>query len=529
MIKYILLIALFFWGLHSKANDKKPRKKDLVPIENLMLVDDYKGAAEQIKELQLKYPHTPYLQLLNGICLLNIDGRVKESIKPLLSAKEYYGLYSSRDDNALKANFHLAQAYHLSYQFNEALAVLLPLKEAVPEKRYNIQEQIQQYINYCNNAIELEKEPVDFRITNLGQAINTEYDEHSPVISGDESALLYTSNRKGLSKKIKDEVLYPEDIYFSQWREANWLPAVNAGIEINTNQYDATCSLSSDGKTLIIYRNEGAGSLYISHLEDEKWTSPKKLPNPINTAYGESHASLSLDGNTIVFTSSRPGGLGEKDIYMCHKLPDGSWGKVMLLDNNINTPQNEESPFLSYDGQTLYFASEGHNSMGGFDIFRSEKDENGNWGKAINIGYPINTVGDDLFYIPTLDCQRVYFASERPGGYGRSDIYIIEFPETDERSLAVVSGFLFTEDGLPSSSSTINISNALTGEEAGTYRPQANSGKYTMILPTGVNYLMTITTPEMISISKEINIPYRANYKSRASATYLEPMVLKHD
>jgi tetratricopeptide (TPR) repeat protein len=527
MIKYLLIITMCFGALQTEALDKKPPRKDLVPIENLMLVDNYEKAAKQIKLLQQKFPDNAYLHLLNGICLLNIDGRIKDAIPQLNAAKHHYGLYSSRDDNALKANFHLAQAYHLSNRYDEALGILHPLMEAVPEKRYNIREQIQQLINYCNNAIILEMQPVKFRITNLGQAVNSEYDEHSPIISGDENLLMFTSNRKGLSEKIKDNVLFPEDIYSTQWRDASWLPSVNAGININTNDYDATCSLSSDGQTLILYRNEGAGSLFISQLENDMWATPQKLPKPINTAYEESHASLSLDGNSIVFTSSRPGGYGQKDIYMCHKLPDGSWGKEILLDTTINTTLNEESPFLSFDGQTLYFASEGHTSMGGYDIFKSEINEAGNWGQAVNIGHPINTVGDDLFYIPTLDRQRVYFASERPGGYGRSDIYIIEFPETDERSFAVVSGYLFTQDGTPSSQSSITISNTLTGEEAGTYKPQANTGKYTMILPTGINYLMTIETPGMISISREINIPYRANYKSRASATYLDPIVLK--
>ncbi|MBR8535966.1 PD40 domain-containing protein [Carboxylicivirga sediminis] len=527
MIKNFLIIILCAIVVPAIASDKKPRKKDLVPIENLMQVDNYEKAAAQIKQLQKKHPDNPYLYLINGICLLNIDGRIKEAIHPLQLAKAHYGIYSNKNDNALKANYHLGQAYHLTYKFKEALALFEILQDSVPVNRSNIHAQLKQQINFCKNAIELEKQPVEFRITNLGQAINTEYDEHSPIISGDENLLMFTSNRKGLSKKIKDEALFPEDIYSTKWRDGQWLPSVNAGISINTNKYDATCSLSSDGQSLIIYRNEGNGNLYISQQSNNKWSEPQKLPKPINSAYEESHASLSLDGNSIVFTSTRPGGLGGKDIYISHKLPTGDWGKASLLSSAVNTPLNEESPFLSYDGQTLFFASEGHTSMGGYDIFKSEKDSSGNWGKAVNIGYPINTPGDDLFYIPTLDGQRVYFASERNEGYGRSDIYIIEFPETDERSLAVVSGYLFTENGQPSSESVITVTKALSDEEQGIFRPQTNTGKYTMILPTGIEYIMTIETPGMITISKELKLPYRTNYKTRTGATYLEPMVLK--
>ncbi|WP_289053046.1 hypothetical protein [Carboxylicivirga marina] len=529
MIRNLLILLFCCFFIIAEASRKKPRKKDFVPIENLMQADDYLKASDLIDKLQKKYPESSYLYLLEGICLLNIDGKTKEAIQPLLLAQEHYGLYSKKNNNAIEANYYLGLAYHLNYQFEDALDLFTQLQDTIPAKRESIHKQLKQQIDYCENAISLKQHPVDFRITNLGQAINSEYDEHSPIISGDENLLMFTSNKQGHSKQGKSTILYPEDIYSSKWRDGAWLPATNVGNSINTSGYDATCSLSSDGKTMILYRNNGNGDLYISKLSNDKWGKPVKLPKPINSPHEESHACLSIDGNSIVFTSDRPGCVGNKDIYMAHKLPNGDWGKVTLLNEKVNTPFNEESPFLSHDGQTIFFASEGHNSMGGFDIFMSEKDINGQWQEAINIGYPINTPGDDLFYIPTFDGQRVYFASERSGGYGRSDIYIIEFPESDERSLAVVSGFLFTESGLPSDSSTISIMNKVSGELVGAYKPQTHSGKYTMILSTGVQYIMTIETPGKVSISKEVIIPYRANYKSKTRASYLDPMVIKNE
>lgn len=526
MIKNLVTITLLICLLSFNTSAQKPRKKDVISIENTIKADDYKQANTLIVKLQKKHPNDPYLNLLKGICMLNLDN-TKEAILPLQMASNYYGLYSAKNDYGIEANFHLGQAYHLNYQFDSALKLFTQLSDTIPQKRTNLHKAINQEIAYCKNAIKLKQNPVDFRITNLGQAINTEFDEHSPVVSGDENLLMFTSNKQGIGKANSEQVLYPEDIYSTIWREGKWLPSTNMGADINTNGYDATCSLSSDGQTLIIYRNTNKGDLYISHIDNDQWSSPQKLPKPINTAFEESHASLSLDGNTIVFTSDRPGGMGDKDIYMVHKLPDGSWGKISHLDSTINTALNEESPFLSYDGNTLFFASEGHSSMGGYDIFKSEKDEHGNWQKAVNIGYPINTPGDDLFYIPTLDGQRVYFASERAGGYGRADIYIIEFPIDDERSLAVVSGYLFTEDGNPSAKSVISIVSKESNKLIGTYKPQAMTGKYTMILPTGPDYIMTIDTPGMISLSKEIEIPYRANYKTRNTATYIDPIVIK--
>ncbi|WP_439184079.1 hypothetical protein [Carboxylicivirga taeanensis] len=526
MTRYLIITLTFFCFSATESTAQKPRKKDLIPIENLIMAENYPQAIREIQQLQINYPNHAYLQLIEGICLLNTDGRIQDAIPPLLNASKQLGLYSSKNDHAIRANYHLGQAYHLSSQFNKALQRFEQLQKAVPPNRTDIHEQLRQQISYCKNAIELSKHPVHFRITNLGKSINSRYDEHSPVVSGDESLLLFTSNRKRGDQKGTDTAFSPENIYARQWADSQWdfTPGTS---QLNTNQYDATCSLSADGQSLIIYRNEGNGDLFLSELNKDQWSSPQKLTKPINSSYEESHASLSLDGNSIVFTSNRPGGYGGMDIYLCQKLPDGSWGPAKRLSDAINTPLNEESPFLSYDGQLLYFASEGHTSMGGYDIFKCEKDSNGNWGQAINIGYPINTPGDDLFYFPTTDGQRVYFASERNEGFGRTDLYIIEFPEDDERSLAVVAGYLFTEEGKPASSAVITINKKENGQLMGTYRPQSDTGKYTLILPTGVSYQMTIDTPDAIRLTKDIEIPYQANYTSRTKAIFLHPMLVK--
>ena len=527
MIKILLATLLWIGAYQLCEAQNKPAKKDIVPIQNMMNLDRYKEAADNLTPLIKKHPDYALLDLMYGICLLNMHKRTNDAIIPLEKAKSKYGIYSKRDDYALETNYHLAQAYHLTHQFDKALKVLEELSNAVPLKRESVHAQINQLSANCRHALHFKKNPVDYRITNLGQAINSEYNEHSPVISGDEGLLMFTSNRYRTQQKNSAERLIPEDIYLSKWREGSWVPALSADPTINSDGYDATCSLSPDGKTLIQYRSHAKGDLYMSNFENQKWTKPQKLPKPINSPYEESHGSLSLDGNTIIFTSDRPDGIGGKDIYISKKLPDGKWGKVILLGEEVNTAFNEESPFLSYDGKTLYFASEGHTSMGGFDIFKSERDSSNNWTKAQNIGYPINTPGDDLFYIPTFDKQRVYFASERPGGYGQSDIYIIEYPVSDDRSLAVVSGFLFTQDGQPSGSSRITVTNLSTGEEEGIYRPQTNSGKYIMILPTGIDYQMTVETAGKTSITQTFKIASRSDYKTQATATFLDPLVIK--
>ncbi len=528
--KIIRVFCLLFCVNAVIVAQPKLKKKELNAITDAINLEKFDEAAQKIKPLLSNYPNEPILNLQMGLCLLNDDYKTKEAIPYLEKAKEFYPLDRKRNHRAIEARYYLAQAYHLNYRFEEALTELSALKDNIPAKQKVLLKEIERETAYNQNAIELKSHPVDFRISNLGQAVNSENDEHSPVISADETILMFTSNRQGTGSLKTYDDLYYEDIHQSIWREGKWLPAMNLGQKINTDGNDATCSLSANGQTLILYRNDGiSGDLYYSTLNDKGWSEPVKFPKPINTDYNETHGSFSYDENTLLFSSDRPGGFGGKDLYMTQKLPDGSWGKVMNLGPTINTAEDEESPFLSHDEKTLYFASMGHKSMGGFDIFSSKKlnDQEQKWNEPKNIGYPINTPGDDLFYSPTLDGQRVYFASERPGGYGKSDIWLIEFPESDERSLAVVAGFIFTQEGIPSYESQITVNKKETGEQIGVYRPHPETGKYVMILSTGVKYVMTIRTFGKATIEKEFSVSARQDFTTQGKASYLDPIVVE--
>ncbi|MCU4175733.1 hypothetical protein [Carboxylicivirga sp. N1Y90] len=528
----VFIFALVLSSQLVQAQKNKPGRKELLSISNNIQLDNYSEAAQQLKDLLLQFPDDPYLSMQYGLCLLNIDYKTDDAIPHLEIAKNYYSLDDRKNDKAIETRFYLAQAYHLNYRFEEALEELMRLKDMIPAKQKSLLKQIEQEIAYNENAIELKKNAVDFRISNLGQAINSEYDEHSPVISADESTIVFTSNRQGTGSYTSGDGLFYEDIHQAIWREGKWIPAMNIGAKINTDGNDATCSLSADGRTLIIYRNDGlSGNLYFSNYTKDGWSTPEKFPKPINTDHAETHGSLSYDGNTLVFASDRPKGFGGSDIYISRKLPNGQWGKVMNAGPTINTVENEESPFLSHDERTLFFASMGHKSMGGYDIFKSKilNEEDKKWSEPQNIGYPINTPADDLFYSPTSDGQRVYFASERAGGFGRSDIYLIEFPETDERTLSVVAGFIFTEEGLPSHESRITLSKADTGEEIGYYRPHPENGKYVLIVPTGVEYKMTIETFNKVTLTKSFKVSGRLDYSSQGNATYLDPIIVENN
>ncbi len=529
--KYLIVFLLMFSGFLSAQ--QKAKKRSVRPILKQIDKEDYESAAPKLEDLLIKFPDDPILHLQLGICYINIDYKEDDAIRHLEKAVQSYPLEKKKNTKAIEARFYLGQAQHLTYQFDEALSTFKKLRAEVDTLKTKDKEllaKIDREIRYNKNAIKYKANPIDFRITNLGSAINGEYDEHSPVVSADESVLLYTSNRPGTGNVKSPDGLFSEDIYTSEWREGKWLPGLNLGKKVNTAVNDASVSVTPDGRTLLAYRNDGvSGDLYVSVAGEEGWSKLKKLPKPINTTYDETHGVLTDDGNTIYFTSDRPGGLGGKDIYVSRKLPTGEWGKPQNLGDKINTPEDEDSPFIHSDGKTLYFASEGHTSMGGFDIFHSTLNDSNKWSEPVNVGYPINTPNDDLFYIPTADGQRVYYASKRKGGFGRSDIYIIEFPESDPRSLAVISGFIFTPDGSPAVNATIKLEKYGTGEIAGIYRPNSLSGKYIIIVPTEIEYTMDVSLKGYKSVVQKVYIPSRGEFGSRKKVLFMDPIVLEQE
>jgi len=212
-------------------------------------------------------------------------------------------------------------------------------------------------------------------------------------------------------------------------------------LNLNSDDHDATISVSPDGNTLFIYQDSlGDGQVKYSMLIGETWSAPVKLGSDINSEYWETHCTISSNGNELYFVSDRLNGQGKRDIYRCYKNADGTWGKSQNMGAIINTAYDEDAPFLSPDGKFLYFASKGHATMGGFDLFVSEKDKDGNWGAPENMGYPLNTVDDDIFYQPMADGKRAYYSSRRDGGQGDLDIYEVEMPTVKGEQLASLKG-----------------------------------------------------------------------------------------
>lgn len=356
-------------------------------------------------------------------------------------------------------HFFLAQAYHYNNKIPEAVAQLDMLKYKLESKKG---QDIQVFENtnvsvlellalaeelrkQCNYVTKFFKEPVEAKITNLGKAINTSHGEYAPVISADEKVLVFTSRRKG---NIGDQLdfednLHYEDIYISYKKKGKWTKAKNMGKSINTKRHEATVGLSADGKIIYLYIDNNGGDLYYSSFSEEKgdWSSPKPM-NMINSQYREPSMTISPDGKTIYFSSDRPGGYGELDLYVVHQQDDGSWTEPKNLGDGINTSKNEDSPFLHYDAKTLYFSSEGHVNMGGYDIFFTEQITENNWTVPQNLGHPINSTQDDIHFAITADYQHGYYASARTDGLenlGEKDIYIISMPQYKTTDLEAIN------------------------------------------------------------------------------------------
>ncbi|MBN2681598.1 MAG: PD40 domain-containing protein [Bacteroidales bacterium] len=532
-MKNRLLLVLFVLVIGYNNSYSQSTDEELFYMaENLVDKENYDGALEIFKKLLRKDPMNANLNFKVGYCYLQSVLQKDQAIGYLEvainSTSDEYNPDDFNEKNApTEAYLFLGKAYHVNYRFDEAIGIYNELKAKLANDGSEFHSEINRAIEICEHGKELVKYPVNMIVTNLGNGINSELDEHSPVFSADESVLIYTSKRGMNPEDPKtDDGQYFEDIYISYKDGDIWKSPSPIGKNINTSGHEASIGLSVDGQQLFIYKDDkNDGNIYLSTLEGEDWTKPTKLPFPINTKSKETHASLSADGRSLYFTSDRKGGLGGLDIYVIRKLPNGSWGDAMNLGPTINTPYDEEGPFIHPDGVTLFFSSIGHNSMGGFDIFFSS-NEDGSWSKPSNIGYPINTTEDDVFYTPTPDGKRAYYASHQTGGIGKNDIYLISIPGSQVKPLTVMTGNVLLADGRDPEGITITVTDLETQELVGIYTPNSKTGKFLFILSPGKKYNVFVEADEHLFHTENLVVPDNTSYQEIKRAIKLQPIVL---
>lgn len=293
-------------------------------------------------------------------------------------------------------------------------------------------ELLKESLLFAANAV---KNPVEFNPNNLGTDVNSPFAEYFPSVSADNTYLVFTRNI--LEQLVQEDGTVTnklnEDFFITEFIDGQWTAAQNMGKPVNTKLNEGAQNISPDGKSLyytLCNSPEGFGScdIYYSFKIGDQWTYPENAGRNINSGNWDSQPSVSADGNQLYFTSNRPGGLGGADIYISTLDAEGYWQKPENAGPVINTAEDDKSPFIHPDGRTLYFSSAGHPGMGGSDLFITRKDAEGNWQKPENLGYPINTSGDETTLSLSADGNNAYFASNREEGLGELDLYSFIMP-----------------------------------------------------------------------------------------------------
>ncbi|MBL4755278.1 MAG: PD40 domain-containing protein [Flavobacteriales bacterium] len=321
--------------------------------------------------------------------------------------------------------FDLGLAYHYALKFKEAIAAYNQYKESDGTKR---QDLVDRKIEMCKNGKWFVRNKVPIIFEHLGPEINTKYPDYYPFVAKDESFIVFTSRRAGV---LEFDGFYQSDIYLSTYGQTGYLKSGRGNANINSEFDDQAVGLSDNADRLFVYVDniKEVGDIYVAKKDGKRIGKIAKLGSNVNGPKLETSCSVSADGNTLFFTSGRDGGEGGLDIYMSRRLPDGAWGLPQNLGSQINSKYNEDFPTLSADGQTLYFCSEGHNSMGGYDIFTSEWEaESNSWSMPENMGYPINDAMDNRTISFLEDGKTAYISALRPEGLGDLDIYRVRFP-----------------------------------------------------------------------------------------------------
>lgn len=494
----------------AQTNDDKALALD---AELKLKAENYEEALEDYLSLISTDSKNEIYNYNVGVCYLNSNINKAKAVP-------YLEIVTRKEKHNPNADFLLGRAYQYANRFEEAIASFNKFRESGKGSEENLKT-VDQEIQYCLNAKELIKFPVDVSFQSLGKNINSEFSDYYPFVTENESYIVFNSKRpvkKGAAKSENGQYLnsiFVSKVVFGAYMEASVIgEPISAG-----NSGEEIIGMSGKGDVLLIYKpdNKGAGKIYSTTMgSDGYFSKPELLPSPINDKGDEIAACISADGNTIYFASDREGGFGGTDIYVCRKLPNGKWSDAKNLGVGVNTPQNEDFPNISPDGQTLYFSSKGHASMGGYDIFRATWDETKKrFVNPRNMGYPINTSYDDMNFRISKSGKYGYLASVRGVGMGDNDIYRIVLNEADV-DYTVIIGQLTSKDksSINYRDVFITVNDIVTNEAVGNYMPNPANGRFIIIVPPG-KYNINIEAPGFKNSSVPIEVYDKSSYQSQ--------------
>jgi len=451
----------------------------------------------------------PMVHYKTGVCYeksVEIDQQIK--------AIPYFE-YALKNTNTLPASvyYDLGNLYLKDENLEKAIDSFTKFRDRSNKSDKKAMALAEQALDKCSNAVVFMSVPRNTKVTRMNSIVNTRYTEYNPVVSADEGVLAFTALRPNTGKTRSGDK-FIEEIYISYNQSGSWTEPVVVPVASDFNV--GTAGISPDGQRMMIFMGgiNDPGSIFMIDRAGESWSKPSLLANTINTPkYLESTASITPDGKVLYFASDRLGGQGGLDIYKIERKDDGSWTSPANLGAAVNTPDNEDAPFIHPDQRTLFFTSDGHNSMGGRDIFKTMQID-GHWTRPENMGYPVNTTANDNYFTLIADGTRGYFSSDRKGGQGGQDIYYIDMPEESRNiPLTMLKGrILNAETGEPMKTKIYVIDNETDKKLAFVYDPDPETGDYLVILPPSKNYDIIVESEGFLPYTLNIHIPNQSYF-----------------
>lgn len=475
--------------------------------------EKYEDAVISFRKLVEKYPRNEYYKFMLGNSYFKQGTNYASAIFYL---RKY--LKGSDTEHILETQFLLGNSLLRSNQVDESIDAFKEISDQSsidPESGLSAKR----LLEMANNAKKAMNDPTQLGVMNLTGSFNSEENDINPVVNANNSTVYLSSTR--VDKDIQVVGKKDLDIFSVTLNQKNekWGAAKNVGFPFNSDVDDIIAGMSLAEDEIYFFRK---GKLYLTKLLAGYWAEPQVLNEYINNKIVVSNVSLSYDNQTLYFSSNRPGGLGGADIYKSPRMEDGTWGKPLNLGPVVNSQYDEISPFILSDNLTLYFCSKGHTSIGGFDVFRVIlRGENARIPN--NMGFPINSTSDDYNISSTSDGKIGYFTSNRVGGNGGHDIYKMQLP-LENIPLTLVKGSIKTKDGGELMKVRIKIIDKDTKDDVKyVYNPNVTSGRYLMIFPPGKNYKMLVEAENYQPYEFNLMIPDQTYFYQLSQTITLEP------
>ncbi len=365
--------------------------------------------------------------------------------------------------------------------------------------------------------------PVPFDPENLGPKVNSKHDEYWPSLSADEQTLVFTRRIPIDNPNPGSYSSHQEDFFITFKKDSAWTKAENMGPPINTPDNEGAQALSVDGKSMFFTAcnrpgDYGRCDIYYAAKKGNRWGKPYNIGAPVNTKYSEKQPGIAPDGKTLYFASDRNGTKGKLDIWMTQKQPNSGWSEPQNLGDNINTPGHEMSPFIHPDGQTMYFASEGHTGMGGFDLYYVKKDKDGDWGEPVNMGYPINTSGNEEGLMVNARGNLAFYSSNRDEAKG-IDLFRFElYEEARPTPVSYMKGKVYDAISFKPLGAHFELIDIETGDLVVQSESDDLNGTFLITIPVDRDYAL--------NVSKEGYLFYSENFSLKEASSYAEPYIM---